>query len=437
MFRQESYFHWAFGVEEPDFYGAIDVKTGKSILFPPKLPDEYAIWMGKLHSTNDFQLRYGVDEVQWNTDIVKVLQDLKPDLLLTNSGKNSDSGNTTKEAVFEGIGKFKVSNSILHRVISECRVFKTSLELDVLRYTNKISSEAHKEVMRKIRPGMKEYQLESIFRHHCYFMGGARFMSYTCICAGGHNGAVLHYGHSGAPNNKTIENGDICLFDMGCEYNCYASDITCSFPANGKFTADQKIVYNAVLKSSRAVMAAVKPGVSWLDMHLLADRVHLEELKKHGLLVGDVDEMMEQRLGAVFMPHGLGHFLGIDTHDVGGYLDHCPARSELPGLKSLRTARILAKDMFLTIEPGVYFVDALLDKALADPKQSKFLVKQEIERFRTFGGVRIEDNIVVTADGMELYTEVPRTVEEIEQLMAEGQKIKVELPQEKVKAKTS
>ena len=321
---------------------------------------------------------------------------MNPDLLLTLHGINSDSGKTSEEATFEGIQTFPKDNRTLHPVISECRVLKTPLEIDVLRYTNRISSDAHKEVMKKIRPGMKEYQLESIFQHYCYYHGGARFVSYTCICGSGSNGAVLHYGHAGAPNDKTVEDGDMCLFDMGCEYACYASDITSSFPANGTFTADQKKIYNAVLKSSRAVMAAVKPGVSWVDMHLLADRVHLEELVKIGLLKGDIDEMMEKRLGATFMPHGLGHFMGIDTHDVGGYLDGHPPRSAQAGLKSLRTARILKSGMCLTIEPGIYFIDTLLDAALNNPQLSKFLLPHEVNHFRRFGGVSILHNVDYT-----------------------------------------
>ena len=139
----------------------------------------------------------------------------------------------------------------------------------------------------------------------------------------GINSAVLHYGHAGAPNDKKIAESDLCLFDMGGEYYCYASDITCTFPANGKFTPEQRFVYEAVLKANRAVLSAVKPGVSWVDMHLLAERIELEEMKKEGLLVGDVDEMLENRIGAIFFPHGLGHFLGIDTHDVGGYPKVC------------------------------------------------------------------------------------------------------------------
>lgn len=422
VFRQESYFHWAFGVLEPDCFGAIDVNGNRSHLFVPKLPECYAVWMGRLHDLEYFKKRYAVDEVHYATDIKDVLKSMKPDVLLTLHGKNSDSGKDTREAVFEGIGEFKVDNKILYPIITECRVFKNSYELDVLRYINKISSEAHKEVMRHIRPGMKEYQLESTFNHHCYYKGGARHTSYTCICGSGPNGATLHYGHAGAPNDKTVEDGDMCLFDMGGEYYCYTSDITCSFPANGKFTDKQKLIYQAVYNSSRAVMAAVKPGVSWVDMHKLADEVHLKELKAGGLLTGEIEEMMAARLGAVFMPHGLGHFMGLDVHDVGGYLEGNPDRPCEDGLKCLRTARVLAPGMVLTIEPGIYFIDCLLDNALKDPKLAKFLVPDKITQYRNFGGVRIEDDIIITNVGMELMTQVPRTIEEIEDIMKSGQK---------------
>ena len=420
LFRQESYFHWMFGVQEPDYFGGVCVHDGQSFLFAPKLPDSYAVWMGRLHTREEIKQRYAVDHVYWTQDMKQTLQSLGLDTLLTLKGVNSDSGKTSREADFEGRDSFTVNSTILHPIISELRVFKTDLELEVLRYINKISSEGHKEVMRQTRVGMKEYQLESVFQHHCYHKGGARFMSYTCICASGENGATLHYGHAGAPNDRTIADGDMLLFDMGSEYYCYASDITCSFPANGVFTQDQKVIYNAVLNASRAVMQQVKPGVSWTDMHLLAERVQLEELKRHGLLTGDVEEMMAARLGAVFMPHGLGHFMGIDTHDVGGYLPGTPERSQEPGLRSLRTARVLEKGMVLTIEPGIYFIDALLDKALNDSKHSRFLVPDVLQRFLRFGGVRIEDDVVITETGLELLTDVPRSVQEIESLMREG-----------------
>uniref|UniRef100_A0A2K6F733 Xaa-Pro dipeptidase n=1 Tax=Propithecus coquereli TaxID=379532 RepID=A0A2K6F733_PROCO len=405
LFRQESFFHWAFGVTEPGCYGVISVDTGKSTLFVPRLPASHATWMGKIHSKEHFQQKYAVDDVEY-TDEVSVFCRCVPSPPLV-----------CREASFEGISKFNVNNTILHPEIVECRVFKTDMELEVLRYTNKISSEAHREVSRA--PALIGW--DSLFEHYCYSRGGMRHSSYTCICGSGENSAVLHYGHAGAPNDRTIQDGDMCLFDMGGEYYCFASDITCSFPANGKFTADQKAIYEAVLRSCRAVMGAMKPGVWWPDMHRLADRIHLEELARIGVLSGSVDAMVQAHLGAVFMPHGLGHFLGIDVHDVGGYPEGVE-RIDEPGLRSLRTARHLEPGMVLTVEPGIYFIHHLLDEALADPARACFFNREVLQRFRGFGGVRIEEDVVVTDSGMELLTCVPRTVDEIEACMAGREK---------------
>jgi Xaa-Pro dipeptidase len=187
--------------------------------------------------------------------------------------------------------------------------------------------------MASIKSGMYEYQMEATFLYEVYHNGGCRHTSYTCICASGTNGAVLHYGHAAAPNEKKINEGEMVVFDMGAEYHCYGADITRSFPVNGKFTQDQKEVYEAVLSAQQAVMKAMKPGVPWPDMHLLSNRVLLEHLVAAGFLKGKIDELMENHIGAVFMPHGLGHLLGIDTHDVGGYVKNAPPRSTLPGVK--------------------------------------------------------------------------------------------------------
>uniref|UniRef100_A0A669EB29 Xaa-Pro dipeptidase n=1 Tax=Oreochromis niloticus TaxID=8128 RepID=A0A669EB29_ORENI len=396
LFRQESFFHWAFGVTEADCYGAIDVDSGKSILFVPKLPESYATWMGEIFPKEHFKEKYAVDEVHYTCDVsLSVLVFTAQPLWFRETAGYS----------------FSVCS----------RVVKTDMELEVLRYTNRVSSEAHKMVMKHVKPGKKEYEMESLFQHYCYTKGGMRHTSYTCICGTGNNSSVLHYGHAGAPNDKTITGGDMCLFDMGGEYYCYSSDITCSFPANGKFTPDQRAIYEAVLKASRAVMAALRPGVKWTDMHRLADKVHLEELVKIGILHGSVEDMMKVHLGSVFMPHGLGHLLGIDVHDVGGYPEGIE-RVDEPGLKSLRMGRLVQERMVLTVEPGIYFINHLLNQALANPAQSCFINNQVLARFRGFGGVRIEDDIAVTADGIELLTCVPRTVEEIEAFMADSTK---------------
>ncbi|KAG9436528.1 xaa-Pro dipeptidase [Apis mellifera carnica] len=417
-FRQESFFQWCFGVEEPGCYGALDLSTETTILFVPRLPAEYAIWEGKLHSLEDFRKRYAIDETYYTDEIANVLKSKQAILLLTLNGQNSDSGLQTKEAIFDGIDKFKVDNKILYPEICECRVIKSPQEIEVLEYVIKISSDAHKSIMHMVKPGLAEFQAEAAFMHYVYSMGGCRHVSYTCICGSGHNASILHYGHAGAPNNKIMNDGDICLFDMGGNYCGYAADITCSFPVNGKFTEDQKMIYNAVLAARNSVMNAAKPNVAWTDMHLLANKTMLTSLKKNGLLVGDVDEMIEVGLNEIFQPHGLGHFMGLDVHDVGGYLPGHPERSLAPGLRKLRTGRVLQPGMVLTIEPGCYFIDCLLDAALKNPNQSKFIVKEELKRFRGSGGIRIEDDILITETGVKNLTDVPRTVEEIEKWMA-------------------
>ncbi|KAI3377011.1 hypothetical protein L3Q82_000237 [Scortum barcoo] len=257
------------------------------------------------------------------------------------------------------------------------------------------------------------------------------------------------------------------LYDMRGEYYCYTSDITCSFPANGKFTPDQRAIYEAALKSSQTIMAAIKPGVKWTDMHRLTDRVHLEELVKIGILTGSVEDMLKVHLGSVFMPHGLGHLLGINVHDVhdtlwedtlretfaeavraeqkeaklkeqiqdegsregrrqythrssSGTAESSPAGwwSTLTSLdlRNLLMGCLVQERMVLTVEPGIYFIDHLLDQALANPGQSCFINNQVLE-----GCAQVcnEDDIAVTADGIELLTCVPHTVEEIEAFIAD------------------
>lgn len=422
LFRQESYFAYLFGVREPGFYGAVDISTGKSYLFAPRLPADYAVWLGEIKPLSYFKETYMVDMVFYVDEITQVLkdhhqEDLRRPLLFLLYGLNTDSNKYSKPAEFQGIENFDVDNSTLHPILSECRTIKSKLELALIQYANDVSSEAHVEVMRNARAGMKEYQLESIFLHHIYMYGGCRHCSYTCVCATGENSSVLHYGHAAAPNDRTLRDGDMALMDMGAEYHFYGSDITCSFPINGKFTREQKIIYNAVLKAHDAVITAMHPGVSWIEMHKLAEKTILESLKKEGIVLGDIDEMMAKRLGAIFMPHGLGHFLGIDTHDVGGYNKGLEGLKE-PGLKSLRTIRDLQEGMVITVEPGCYFINALLTPALEDLSTSKFFNRHELEKYSNFGGVRIESDVYVTSDGCKNLTNCPRETWEIEAVMS-------------------
>eukprot|EP00192_Tetraselmis_astigmatica_P004654 CAMPEP_0117698338 /NCGR_PEP_ID=MMETSP0804-20121206/29707_1 /TAXON_ID=1074897 /ORGANISM="Tetraselmis astigmatica, Strain CCMP880" /LENGTH=495 /DNA_ID=CAMNT_0005512645 /DNA_START=73 /DNA_END=1560 /DNA_ORIENTATION=- len=418
VFRQESYFNYLFGVEQEDYYGAVDIRSGKAMLFMPRLPAEYGVWMGPIETPSQVKEKYGVDETHYVDEMAAVLRSSQPPVLHTLAGTNTDSSSTIKPAEFEAIAEFTTETDLLFPILAECRVHKTPLEIQAMKYANDIASAGHVEIMRQCSAGMMEYQLEAVFLSHCYKAGGCRHTPYTPICASGPNGAVLHYGHAGAPNDRELCDGDMMLCDMGCEYHGYDSDITTSFPVNGKFTEDQKIVYNAVLDAQKAVIGAMKPGVAWPDMHGLANRTILNGLKAGGFLTGDIDEMMGSHVGALFMPHGLGHLIGLDTHDVGGYGPNHPQRSSEPGFKSLRTARVLEEGMVITVEPGCYFNPFLLEPALQNPEVKGFLVAERIKACMQFGGVRIEDDVVLTSDGCYSLTNVPREVEEVEAVMA-------------------
>ena len=297
-------------------------------------------------------------------ELAEFMAGAAPGVVYTMRGKNDDSGNYAKEATFDGIEGYRVDNGRLYPEVVECRVIKSAEEIKLMRHINHITSDAHMAVMARCKPGMKEFQLESLFQHWSYFRGGCRHSSYTNICGCGVNSAVLHYGHAGAPNQRTIEETDMSLMDMGGEYHCYTSDVTCSFPANGTFSPDQKAIYEAVLAAQFAVMDAMKPGVSYIDMHTLANRTICEHLSRAtlGLLVGDIEALMDANMGAVFMPHGLGHLMGLDTHDVGGrpqaYVQSEAVSEEnralltKAGYKSLRMVRALEEGMVLTVEPG-------------------------------------------------------------------------------------
>jgi Xaa-Pro dipeptidase len=438
IFRQESYFHYLFGVREPDWAGCIDLQTGTTTLFMPKLPAEYATVMGKIKEPSYYCQEYDVDQVMYVEEAEEYLLGLcrndcnrndddgdNSRCILVLKGVNSDSNKEYQPPTLDDTLKPFVNDTILFPILAECRVIKSKYELDLLRYCSEITSLAHVYTMKHTKPGMMEYQSESLFRHYVYYNFGARHVGYTPICGCGPNAAVLHYGHAGAPNDRQLEDGDMCLMDMGADYFCYSSDITCSYPSNGKFSKEQKLVYEGVLNAQRAVLNMLKPGVSFVDCHKAAECEIVKALIKLGVVVpgsNSAMDLVEMRLGAVFMPHGLGHFIGIDTHDVGGYLPGHQQRIGLSGLKSLRTCRVVQPNMTLTVEPGLYFIDHfLIDEVLGESSSLRQYVNSDVlNAYRKFGGVRLEDVVVITKDGCDNFTTCPRTIDEVEHVMAGG-----------------
>jgi Xaa-Pro aminopeptidase len=253
-----------------------------------------------------------------------------------------------------------------------------------MRWAARISAKAHLGVMRACKPNKKEYELEGVFIQECY-QEGCREMAYTPIVGGGNNACTLHY----IKNDQPLRAGELVLVDAGCEYHYYASDITRTIPINGKFSTDQKLIYECVLKAQICAIQEIKPGTAWDKLQEIIVNVLVEGLVSLGILHGNIKTLIQEKAYKRFYMHGSGHWLGLDVHDVGEY-------------KMEGKWRQLVSGMVLTVEPGLYiWPDETVDK-------------------RWWGiGVRIEDDVLVTDTGYEVLSKgVPKTVKEIEQLMA-------------------
>jgi Xaa-Pro dipeptidase len=403
-FRQESNFWYLTGVNEADCSLILDLKKEEYHLFVPERDAQYAVWHGYVKTKEQYLEEYQPDHLHYQNDILTVLNELKPETVYCIDDEQA-------EFVEDLDRGFNVETEALIDALTYCRVLKTDWELDQMREACRVNDLAYLEVMKSIKPGMYEYEMKAIF-NKVQIENGLLQDAYNGIFASGVNASILHY----VVNNSKIKDGDLFLMDSGFECNGYASDYTRTFPANGKYTDIQKGIYNSVLAGMDKVLDEIKPGVKMEDLHLLASRTMMEGLKDIGIVKGSVDDMMEENIFALFFPHGLGHFLGLDTHDVGGYPKGVD-RIDRPGIKFLRARRELLPGMVITIEPGIYFVPAVLKPAMADPEKNKFLNTEKVESLLGFGGVRIEDDIIVTEDGMENMTNVPKEVDEIEDLM--------------------
>jgi Xaa-Pro aminopeptidase len=273
----------------------------------------------------------------------------------------------------------------LDHFLHDMRLYKSRAEVAVMRRAARLSAQSHCELMRQCKPGMHEYQLASVFSHHCQ-MGGAAHLAYPSIVGGGNNACVLHY----VENSAVLNDGDLVLIDAGCEVDCYASDITRTFPVSGRFSDAQRALYELVLEAQLAAIDKVRAGNHWNDPHQAAVRVLSKGLLRLGLLRGTLAKALKAESYTRFFMHRTGHWLGMDVHDVGDYKIDGHWRELEPG-------------MVLTVEPGLYI-----------PRGSKGIAKkwQGI-------GVRIEDDVLVTRGDPDVLTrDVPKTVEDIEASMA-------------------
>lgn len=400
-YRHDSYFYYLSGFTEPEAVIVLitDNTESKSILFCREKNLEREIWDGYRYGPEAAREAFGFDAAfpigELNRVMPKLMADA-PALFYALGSKLDTQVKEWMQAVRMQARAGVTAPSAMHDVhvmLDEMRLFKDAEEIAIMKRAAGISAEAHRRAMQTCRPGLREYHLEAELLHE-FRRSGSQFPAYGSIVATGANACVLHYRASDAE----IKDGDLVLIDAGCELDGYASDITRTFPANGKFSGPQKALYEIVLAAQAAAVAATRPGKTFMDGHDAAVRVLAQGMLDTGLLdtnkVGKLDDVIEKGAYNRFYMHRTGHWLGMDVHDVGEYREPGTAGENRPWRK-------LQPGMMLTIEPGIYVRPA------DDVPETFWNI-----------GIRIEDDALVTADGCELITAAaPKTVAEIEAVM--------------------
>lgn len=393
-YRPDSDFYYLTGFPEPEAVAVLVAgrPQGKYVLFCRENHPEQEQWNGARAGLEGACDRFGADDAFPINDI----DDILPGMMETRSEVYYAMGYYTEfdQRILTWLNKIRTRSRAgvnapaqfvaLDHILHDMRLFKSKAEIKTMSNAMAISAKAHRRAMSVCRPGMTEYQIEAELLHE-FTRAGGRSVAYQPIVAGGANACVLHY----IENTKRLEDGDLLLIDAGVEFDYYASDITRTFPVNGRFTKEQRAIYELVLESQQAAIAQVRPGNHWNDPHEAAVKVLTEGLVELGLLKGRPGTLVKKEAYKKFYMHRTGHWLGMDVHDVGDY--------KIDG-----EWRVLEPGMVMTVEPGLYIRGG--DKNV--PKKWWNI------------GVRIEDDVLITRDGSEVLTRAaPKAVDEVEALV--------------------
>lgn len=385
VFRQDSNFLYLTGITEPNHRLLLDPKKKQSHLFIPDCSEHHQIWLGKQSTPQETKKKYQLEHVWYNSQFKDVFSKLKRKYKKTCSQKNIEDA------------------------LAKLRRIKSPPEVRFLQNANKLSHQGHVAALLAVRPGMYEYQLQTVLENE-FRIKGVFHNAYPSIVASGKNAAILHYEN----NNQIIKKDDLVLIDAGCEWNGYASDVTRTFPASGKFNKAQKEIYEIVLATQKACIQKIKPGISIQEIHDFSCRSIMNGLIKLGIVKNfDMNELLKNHVHRIFYPHGIGHLLGLDVHDVGG-----KSKKSRKNSSYLRTGVKLEPGMVITIEPGIYFIEAIINSPEKRKKYQKYIHWNVVQKYRSVGGIRIEDDILVTKNGFKNLTTVPKEVKAIEKLMA-------------------
>jgi len=393
-FRQDSDFYYLTGFEEPESIAVLTpARDPKFTLFVRPRDPEREIWDGRRAGVDGAKKEFGANESFPIVEFDQRLEDFLDgaEVLYYRLGVNRDLDDT----IIREISRMRsINRKPIHppqtivdpaTIVHEMRVLKSAEELELMQKAADIAAEAHCEAMKSARPGMQEYEVEALIER-VFRQRGAAGPAYTSIVGGGANATVLHY----INNDGVLRDGDLLLVDAGAEFKGYASDITRTFPINGRFSQAQREIYDLVLKAQMECVEMVRPGVTHEQLKKHSIEVLTEGMVELGLLQGEPEELINEKKYEQFYMHGLGHMLGIDVHDVGRYFFGKESRALEPGV-------------VMTVEPGLYV-----------SPQTKSIPEKYLGI-----GVRIEDDVLCTNNGPQVLTnKVPKHAEEIETLMA-------------------
>ena len=419
-FRQDSSFLYFWGQDAPDLHAAIDIDTSRDIIFGDEMTLEESVWSGTPPSLRSSCEKAAVEEVapanQLENFIQRAVKSKRPVHVLPQY--RADNMLTLSRLLGtppETLGQ--TASPVLIRAVVSQRSIKNDAEVHQIEQALNVTHEMHTTAMRMTTPGIYELEVVSAMESIAYSRGGSR-MSYPTIFSV--KGDILHNQFHG----NIMQAGDLAVNDSGAESPMhYASDITRTIPVNGRFSSRQKDIYRIVLAAQEDAIQAMRPGIEFRKIHTLSCRAITAGLQQIGLMKGDVLESVAEGAHALFQPAGLGHMIGLDVHDMEGlgedfvgYTDTIE-RSTQFGTRNLRMARPLETGMVMTVEPGIYFIPKLIDRWKAERKFERFIDYEKVETFKGFGGVRIEDNVLVTDKGTRVLGKpIPKSIDAVEEL---------------------
>jgi len=421
-FRQDSSFLYCFGVDQPGLAALMDLDEGRTVVFGDDLTIDDIVWTGPLPSVAELAARGGIAETAPSAVLAELVQRANKQRRTIRFLPPYRHGNRIRLMTLLGIPpdelNARASVDFLRAVV-EMRVIKSPEEIAEIERAVDTTIDMHLAAMKLARPGMKEVQIVAKVTEIALASGGS--LSFPVIATV--HGETLHNHHYG----NTLEAGQLFLLDAGAESALhYAGDLTSTFPVASTFTPRQKAMYEIVLNAHLTAIEALRPGVPFREIHLLACRTLAQGLKDLGLMRGDLDDAVAQGAHALFFPCGLGHMLGLDVHDMEdlgeiwvGY-EGQPKSTQF-GLKSLRLARPLQPGFVFTVEPGLYLIPELTHRWRAEGRLTEFIDYDRVEDHLGLGGIRIEDNVLCEAGRCRvLGKRRPRSVEELKAIRGAG-----------------